>query len=360
METIRKWIRRYFSDPQALILLGLLACGVAVVFFFGGILAPVFTAIVIAYLLEGVVGFLERRRLNRLTAVIVVFLGFLTFSLFALLTLMPVLSKQITQFLRDLPAMISQLQEALLRLPELYPNMLSEGEIREMISFYRTEIVSFGQRIVSLSVASLVTVLTYVFLVPFLVFFFLKDKRYILSFFKERFTVNHELATSVWREVNHQIGAYLRGKFWEILIVWGFSTSAFALLGLQLPVLIGLLVGLSVLIPYIGAIAMTIPVALMAYFQWGVTAGFVYILVAYAVIQLLDGNLLAPLLVSDSVKLHPITVIVAILFFGGLWGFLGLFFAIPLATLIRAVFQAWPRADFDESAIAAPAGEPGT
>jgi putative permease len=90
-------------------------------------------------------------------------------------------------------------------------------------------------------------------------------------------------------------------------------------------------------------------VALVALAQWGLTADFYYAILAYGIIQALDGNLLAPLLFSEVVNLHPVAIIVSILFFGGIWGFWGVFFAIPLATLIQAVLQAWPGAPVPSS-----------
>jgi len=105
--------------------------------------------------------------------------------------------------------------------------------------------------------------------------------------------------------------------------------------------LAGFLVGLSTVIPYIGATLVTIPIALFALFQWGWGSELVYALSAYGILQLLDGNLLAPLLLSGVVNLHPVAIIIAVLVFGGLWGVWGLFFAIPLATLFNAVINAW-------------------
>jgi Predicted permease len=87
----------------------------------------------------------------------------------------------------------------------------------------------------------------------------------------------------------------------------------------------------------------TIPVLAVGWFQWGWTADFGWLALAYFVIQAIDGNVLVPLLFSEVVSLHPIAIIVAILVFGGFWGFWGVFFAIPLATLVNAVIQAWPR-----------------
>src|SRR3990167_4255477 len=104
-----------------------------------------------------------------------------------------------------------------------------------------------------------------------------------------------------------------------------------------------MLVGLSVVVPYIGAVVVTVPVALIGLFQWGFSDQFVYLMVVYGIIQALDGNVLVPLLFSEAVNLHPVAIICAVLLFGGLWGFWGVFFAIPLATLFKAVIDAWPR-----------------
>src|SRR5690606_39026749 len=87
----------------------------------------------------------------------------------------------------------------------------------------------------------------------------------------------------------------------------------------------------------------TVPVALVAYFQFGWGSEFMWVMVVYGIIQGLDGNVLVPLLFSEAVNLHPVAIITAVLVFGGFWGVWGVFFAIPLATLIKAVFSSWPR-----------------
>jgi len=86
-----------------------------------------------------------------------------------------------------------------------------------------------------------------------------------------------------------------------------------------------------------------VPVMLIALFQWGWSDQFIYLMAVYGIIQVLDGNVLVPLLFSEAVNLHPVAIICAVLLFGGLWGFWGVFFAIPLATLFKAVLDAWPR-----------------
>ncbi len=170
--------------------------------------------------------------------------------------------------------------------------------------------------------------------------------RWILGFLPK----DHSLTSTVWQEVRTQTGNYVRGKIWEILIVWWVSYMVFLILGLNYAMLISFLVGLSVIIPYVGATLVTIPVLCLAYFQWGLTPDFAKLAVAYGVIQLLDGNLLVPILLSGVVDMHPLAIILAILVFGGLWGVWGVFFAIPLATLIQAIVNAWPQSEQEQGA----------
>ena len=162
---------------------------------------------------------------------------------------------------------------------------------------------------------------------------------WLSSFLPDR----RRMLNRVWYDVDRRMADYVRGKFLEILIVWVVSYVTFSLLGLQFSMLLSLTAGLSVLIPYIGPLAAALPLALVAYFQWGFTPDFAWLMLAYTLIQLAAGSMLMPLLFSEAVKLHPIAIIAAILLFGGWWGFWGVFFAIPLATVIQAVLTAWPR-----------------
>jgi len=143
----------------------------------------------------------------------------------------------------------------------------------------------------------------------------------------------------------------LRGKLIEIVIVGMVTYLTFWFLDVNYAALLGLLVGISVLIPFVGAIVVTIPVATVGLLQFGWSVDFLVLMVAYLVIQGLDGNVLVPLLFSEVVDLHPIAIIAAVLVFGALWGFWGVFFAIPLATLVKAVFHAWPAQDPPETAV---------
>ncbi|MEW8584395.1 MAG: AI-2E family transporter, partial [Candidatus Thiodiazotropha sp.] len=339
MQVVTNWFKRYFSDPQIVFLTLFLLFFFGIVITMGDMLAPVLASLVIAYLLEGVISLLEKRSWPRTISVVIVFILFLLFVALLLLGLLPLLSRQVTDFLQQLPVMISMGQQALMQLPERYPDLIPQEQVDQLIRQLRNEIASFAQQAVTWSLASVVGVITlivYLILMPLLVFFFLKDKRLIIDWFVEYLPKHRRFAGTVWRDVDKQIANYVRGKFWEIVIVWAVSFVTFRLLGLNYALLLSMLVGLSVIIPYIGAAVVTIPVLFIAWFQWGWSSDFAWLAVAYFIIQALDGNVLVPLLFSEVVNLHPVAIIVAILVFGGFWGFWGVFFAIPLATLVQA------------------------
>jgi len=339
------WSRRHFSDPEVIELLLVLAVGFAIVIATGEMLAPVLAAVVIAYILEALVDALVVRGCSRLLAAIVI--SALAFGLLPLILfgLLPVLLGQLKALVQQAPEMLSHGRQSLLDMQADYAEFVSIEQLDAMIGSLTTQVAQWGQSIVGNPLATLVnlmTVLVYLVLVPFLVFFFLKDKEVIAAWLARQLPVQRPLVVKVWQEMEHQMGNYLRGKFVEIVVVGGVTAATFSILGVQYALLLGVLTGLSVIIPYVGAVVVTLPVAMVGFSQWGWSSEFGYLILAYGVIQAVDGNVLVPLLFSEAVNLHPVAIIVAVLFFGGLWGVWGVFFAIPLATLVKTVLDAWP------------------
>lgn len=344
---LKEFYRRHFSDPQALILALLIVGGFAVVTMTGTMLMPVFAAIVVAYLLNDVVSMLQKYRVARPQAVWLVFLVFLAALLYLIFGLFPLLSIQVTHLVGELPKMLSRGQDALEALPQKY-SFISDDQVVEIMTAVRRQIGDLGQGVLSFSVAQIpgvITTIVYLILMPLLVLFFLKDKAKILDWLSRFLPDDRRLMEGVWHQMDRQIGNYVRGKFWEVLIVGVATGVVLAVMGMNYAILMGVLVGLSVLVPYIGAVVVTVPVVLIAFFQWGWSAQLFYLLLAYGIVQALDGVILVPLLYSEVVNLHPIAIIVAVLFFGGLWGFWGVFFAIPLASFVQVLLTSWPRVD---------------
>ncbi|PKM10746.1 MAG: AI-2E family transporter [Gammaproteobacteria bacterium HGW-Gammaproteobacteria-3] len=340
-------LKRILPNSQAVALLIIILVSFILIITLADLLMPVFASVVLAYLLDGLVEKSVRLNMPRLPAVYLFFFGFLTCLGFLIFILLPMLSEQAVGLVQHIPEIIKRAQKEIMRLPEMYPQFISENRIREMVLAVQRELLTYGQNALSFSAASvigLVSALVYLFLVPMMVFFFLKDKAIIVNWFLQFMPRDRHLTQSVWKEVDMQIGNYVRGKFAEVIILMAISYVTFSAMKLNYAILLSVLMGLSVIIPYVGATLVTFPVLGIAYFQWGLGGDeFMYIVIAYSVIQALDGVVLVPLLFSEAVNLHPIAIIVAILFFGGMWGFWGVFFAIPLATVVKAVLTAWPR-----------------
>ena len=345
-KVLRDWIQRYFSDEEAVVLAVLLFLAFTAVLTLGGMLAPVLAGMVLAYLMQGLVVTLERLRVPGGAAVGLVFALFMGVLMLFIVVVLPLLWHQLITLFNELPGMLAKWQSLLLLLPERYPHLVSDEQVLQAIEAARGEIGKFGQWALTFSLSSLpllVNIMIYLVLVPILVFFFLKDRLMIGEWVRGYLPRERALITRVAQEMNRQIANYIRGKVIEIVICGGVTYIAFVALGLNYAALLALLVGVSVVVPYVGAVVVTVPVLLIALFQWGWSDQFIYLMAVYGIIQTLDGNVLVPLLFSEAVNLHPVAIICAVLLFGGLWGFWGVFFAIPLATLFKAVLDAWPR-----------------
>jgi putative permease len=347
-EVLTRWYQRYLSEEEAVILLVMLTVAFAVMLFFGDILAPVLVAVILAYLMQGVANVLRHRGLPGELSVAFSTLLFLGGFFAVLFGLAPLVWRQLVALVREAPAIIEAWRKVLVTLPEEYPVFFTQQQVNELTAAIQAEMASVGQILVTKGLSSIPSVLAaivYLILIPLMVFFFLKDREQLTGWFADFLPAKRPLLERIWSELNLQFANYARGKGIEVLIIGGASYLVFAIFSLNYAALLGLLVGVSVIVPYIGAALVTIPVVVVAYFQFGVTPDFYWVVGAYLLIQVLDGNVLVPLLFSEAVNLHPVAIVIAVLFFGGLWGLWGVFFAIPLATLVNAILSAWPSSD---------------
>lgn len=337
---------RVLSNPSLVALVLFLITIAGIFYFMGEWLFPVIVSVVLAYLLEGIVVKLQRVGVRRVIAFTLVFFLFCTLIFYILLALVPTILTQAKTLLLALPDYLVLGQQKVLLLPQKFPHLFSQTDVQGLLDTINSEISSYSKLLSGKlfnSLFVLAKALVYLILVPLLVFFFLKDKDSILRWLGRFLPKNKQIIQDIWAEVDVQIGNYIRGKFAEIFVVWIMCFLAFHWFNLQYGLLLSFMVGLSVLIPYIGATLVTIPVLVVAYVQFGDTSPFYWIAGLYFVIQMLDGNVIVPLIFSEAVNIHPVAIIISVLVFGGLWGFWGVFFAIPLATVVKAIIEAWRR-----------------
>lgn len=347
INTLKDWYEQHLTHKESVILVVVMASTFLLLATIGDVLMPVLVALILAYLMQGVADRLMGWGLNEtlaLSAATLLFAGvFLGFTI----GIAPLVWRQLGGLIREAPAMVEAVQTEVAGLIAQYPTMIEQAPIDELMSTLQGQAASFGQAVLGYGLSSIPGVLTfaiYLVLIPLMVFFFLKDREVILKWVLSFLPNDRPQLDQIGRAMNLQIANYVRGKGIEITIIGAVSYAAFTTFDLNYTALLALLVGLSVIVPYIGAFLVTIPVMLVALFQFGLTGDFYWVVGLYMLIQVLDGNVLVPLLFSEAVDLHPVAIIIAVLVFGGLWGVWGVFFAIPLATLCNVLLVSWPRA----------------
>jgi putative permease len=278
-------------------------------------------------------------------ALIITFSVFIITGAALLIWLVPLLYIQLQAFILDVPNLINNFLDFISGLPAKFPDLVSSEQISIFFQAVSEEVSAIAQNIVKSSISgiqSAITFLLYIILFPILVYFFLFDRKNIIEGFIKIIPGKREMLTNIWAEMDIQLSNYVRGKTIEIFIVGIAAAIIFASLGLKYSALLSVLVGLSVIIPYVGAFLVTIPIVVVGLLQFGLGTEFYLLIGLYLLLQALDGNLLVPIIFSETVKLHPVVIILAVFIFGSMFGFWGVFFSIPIATFIKAVWNAWP------------------
>ncbi len=342
---LKSFFRNYFYEEEQFAALFILIIAAVLLYFIGATITPVFISILVAYLLNGVMNFFEEKNYSKKVSFYITFTIFLAFYIFVLLSL-PYVTGQIASLINELPAIVAFVENLFNDLIIRYPNFFTTEQVEEIFASSASLIPSIAEQVLiqlNTSFSAIMNALIFLILTPILVFFFLKDKSEMLSYLTFFLPNKRSLLSKIWSDLNIQLFGYVRGKALEMLIVASITSVAFLFLEVNYSVILGILVGMSVLIPLFGAILVTIPVVAIGLFQWGLDTSFFIFLFVYFMIQILDGNVLFPLLMGNEVNLHPVLIILSILVFGGIWGFWGLLLAVPIATLIRAVFKVWPK-----------------
>ena len=345
LNELNKVLKKIFSNEETIVFsLGILLFFI-MISYFGSILTPFLISVVVAYLLVGLQKKIQSYNVGENVSLIITFSIFIITGAALIVWLVPLLYIQLQAFVLDVPNLFNNFLDFMSDLPAKFPELVSSEQIAVFFQAVSEEISVIAQNIVKSSISgiqSTITILLYIILFPILVFFFLFDRKNIINGALKIIPGKREMFSNVWSEMDIQLSNYVRGKTIEIFIVGIVAAIIFSSLGLKYSALLSVLVGLSVIIPYVGAFLVTIPVVIVGLLQFGLGTQFYLLVGLYLLLQALDGNLLVPLIFSETVKLHPVVIILAVFIFGSMFGFWGVFFSIPIATFIKAVWNAWP------------------
>ena len=345
IEHFKNIFRRIFSNEETVIFFLIILSTLILFSLFIEVLTPFIISIVVAYLLLGLQKKIETYGVAQPVSTIIAFSVFIIVGAAMFTWLIPLLYVQLQSFVLDIPRLFNEFLNFVSTIPAAFPDLVNSDQISVFFQAVSSELSSITQNIVKSSISgiqSTITVLLYIILFPILVYFFLFDRKNIIEGCLRIIPGDRAMLSQVWSEMDVQLSNYVRGKVLEIFIVGIAAAILFASFGLNYGALLAVLVGLSVLIPYVGAFSITIPIVIIGLLQFGLGTQFYLLIGLYLLLQFLDGNLLVPIIFSEAVKLHPIVIILAVFIFGSLFGFWGVFFSIPLATFIKAVWNAWP------------------
>jgi predicted PurR-regulated permease PerM len=318
-----------------------LASAVALLYY-GRLLFITFAfALFLAFAMRPFVSLLERARLPRVVAILL-----LLFVLIGALTLFVInVTAQVNEFYGEMPRyqarireLVSQLTDFVNRLRERMGNILPQ-ESRSIREVKITESPLETTKAFVAQLGATLQVLLYAAAVPFLTFFMLKDREKFGRVIDGILARHPRYAgKDVTGAIARTMTGYSLGLAFVILIMGGMTTISLMLLNVNYYYVLGPIAGLAVLLPYVGVILSTVPAVAVAYFQFdGHKALAVF--AVYSVLQFVEGNVLTPLIVGGKVRLFPLTVIVAFIFWGLLWGVPGAILAVPLTSAIKIVCE---------------------
>ena len=344
-DQINTLLNKIFSNEESIIFSLLIFAFLLVLYIFGGLLTPFIVSLIFSYLLIGLTKNLIKYGLTELVSLIISYVIFLLSGIGFLVWLIPLIFQQTQAFFIEVPVWLNNFRSFIENLVQSNQELVSSDQISSFFTEFIGRLSSISQGVLDASISGIQDTLVfsiYLIMIPVLVFFFLFDKERIVRGFLMLLPKKRAMLSEVWIEMDDQLSNYVWGKGVEILIVGFAAAVIFGIMGLNYTALLSIIVGVSVLIPYVGAFLATIPVVVVAFLQFGIGFDLYMIVGLYLLLQALDGYLLVPILFSDAVKLHPVVIMLAVFVFGGIFGFWGAFFSIPLATFIKAVWNSWP------------------
>ena len=322
----------------------------ALVFFLlyevSSILTPFVVSIIIAYFLDPLTLKLEKHGIRRSWTVTIIVGMFFFISLTSLLNLIPSLFEQIRQFIIAIPDYENYISVNILDRVKLYLDTIDpelsdkiHSQLSASSSKFFEYIIMIINNIFDSSIAFL-NIIGLIFFTPILVFYFLRDWPNVVKTIREILPIEHKkLILDQLNQIGLVLSAYVRGQISVCFILSVFYVLSLSIVGLEYALLIGIVSGLLSIIPYLGLLISGSICAVVVLLQFG-ELKYLYITLAIVLTgHLLESYVITPKLVGEKVGLHPVWVIFALMTGGALFGFWGIFFAIPIAAIIGVIVR---------------------
>ncbi len=306
------------------------------------VLLPVIISFTLYALVKPVTNYLLRMYINHSLAFILVLVLMMSVSILAISFALPQLLQQAAILKNKMPAIFGQLENFLSVYSARVADSLGiELNVSEILVSVVSQSSSLGNRLVVSITEQVFAITLAMILVPVLTYFILKDYKALLNSLLNWLPNNRfELGWIIYHRVTNQLQAYTRGVMLQSLIMALVAGTGFFVIGLDMPVLLGILTGLLNLIPYIGPLIAMALAAMVAAAMTPFNASLIYLsILAIAIAQVVDNVIVVPSVIANVVNLHPVPVIVGIIIFGSLFGAIGVILAIPAMAAIKIIYS---------------------
>lgn len=299
------------------------------------VLTPFILGAFLAYLLKPAMLSLEKKGIKRPLAILILYLLILSLGLLLLLFILPRLLRELNEFINHLPFFTTEIEGVIQNFYQRYHQVAIPGSLRQLLDESIINISAAFQQAARHAVRSLLDLLagaTSFLLAPILAYYLLRDSEQIGKAAGHLVPLQiKEDILGLWLEIDRVLTNFIRGHLLVSLVVGFLTGLGLALVGSRYAVILGVIVGLADLIPYFGPLLGTLPVLALTLLEGKKTA--LYALVVMVVVQQIEGSLLAPRILGESVGLHPLVIVFALLVGGELWGVAGLLLAVPLTAI---------------------------
>jgi len=306
-----------------------------------GLIFSLGLAVLLAYLLNPLVNAIERKGTPRLWAILLVYLALFFFTVGIFLYGVPRIIEQLNGLAETIPQYTRQAQEVVQSVQARYIDLGIPDGMRQVIDERISWVEGIILQQVRKTVAALIGAAGYIFkifLAPVLAFYFLKDMQLIknkaISLLPEEW---REDVIGMFQEIDQVLGSFIRGYFLVAAVVGGLTTVSMALLGMEFALMLGLIAGLTELIPYFGPVIGAVPAVCLAILRSKWLA--VKVALIFLIIHQVEGNIISPKILGDKVGLHPLMVIFSLFAGGELYGLAGMLLAVPAAAVLRVFLK---------------------
>lgn len=302
---------------------------------------PFIISVFIAYLLNPLVCKMEQRGIKRTFGIIIIYLIFLGLMLFICFYMMPMIVSDIGKLVADLPGYSARLKGVIESIQDKYSRINLPDTIKNVIDNNVNKVESYISLYLEYVASSIIASLSMIFsiaLIPILLYYFLKDFKKIGR--KIMLLIPHKYRNHITRlaiNIDDVFGNYIRSQIILSAIIAVMTTVVLLVLNIKFAVIIGIINGITNIIPYFGPIIGAAPAVLIALLQSPVKA--LYTVIAMTIIQQIESDIICPKITADSVGLHPLAVIFSLIIGGELFGMTGLILGVPAAAALKVIYR---------------------